>query len=99
MPEPRPNLFADVDADGLHRVCEAIGTRFGAIAAIATTGFVDDPSISPDALVAGICRAHLLGAASALASAKRTGALTIRDVDAIARDAAAVIADTLREMV
>lgn len=97
MPEPRPNLFADVGGEALHRVSTAIGTRFAAAAAIASKQFVRDPTVSFEALIGGVCRAHLLGAASALQAAERTGALSIHDIDAIARDAAAVIADALRE--
>ncbi|HEX8419442.1 MAG TPA: hypothetical protein VF638_05455 [Sphingomonas sp.] len=65
------NFFDRLDQDELGRVVTPIALAMIGTARAATRPFLDDDSISPTALVAGICKAHALGLSSALQAAAR----------------------------
>lgn len=91
-------LFDAFDQQQLARVTETVGTRMAAASALALVELARDDTIDPASFAAGIARAHLLGAASALAGAENAGALAIGDPAAIAMDAATFMITAFGDM-
>lgn len=92
------DLFAGLDAAAVDRVAEAIGTRMAGASALSSMLLVRDGNVETAEFAAGLAKAHLLGAASALLAAQSQGVLALRSDAAIARDAARVVVDALAVM-
>ena len=72
--------FSGPEAAQIARVAEVIGTRLAAATALVAVDLCKDDSISPAALVAGLCRAHIAGLASAIVSAPDAFQITPAEV-------------------
>ncbi len=60
------SLFDQIDAAELALVTKRCGFAIAQANAGAASEMVRDPRVSPDGLVAGLCKAHALGLASAI---------------------------------
>jgi len=65
--------FAGIDPVVLQRVTETFGNAFAQAAALNHVNLARDARVSPEAFIAGICKAHCLGLASAVLSAGQAG--------------------------
>ena len=92
------SLFDDFDAALLDRVTEAVGTRMAASIALSVVDVIRDDAVSPELMSAGLIRAHLLGAASAIAGAEAAGAIVIGSDERLVADAIEVMLAALTTM-
>lgn len=72
-------MLLSADPAETARLAQPIGLAFAAVAAEVVGPMITDDSISPDNMTCAIIEAHLLGAASAIASAREQGLIDERD--------------------
>lgn len=65
-PTPAPALFASVDAVALERVATSMADAFMSVVEVVSVPLITNDRIGPGAFAAGLAKAHLDGAASAI---------------------------------
>ncbi len=91
-------IYATFGDAGAERACEVLGARIAIATGIGSIDLVRDPAVSPADLTAGLIKAHLLGAASAIFGAIKAGQLSTADGDRLAREAGRVIREAMEVM-
>ena len=80
----RRQMFADSDTVKTEALAGQIGLAFAAAAVQVTEPMIADDAVHPADMTAALVEAHLLGAASAIASGARGGLTLTRDKETLA---------------